>query len=78
MKAGFHAPLPQTHVPPEIIQAEPWMPDPMDVVSFLAKRKGELKREYLVDFGDCNIAVVCGKDRKTGERTSVTNDVTRW
>ena len=62
--------------PPTVIAAEPWMRDPIDAVSFLATREGELKTEYLVDFGHCIIFVRCGKDRKTGERTFMTNDVT--
>jgi hypothetical protein len=64
------------YVPPEVIQAEPWMRGPIDAVSFLTSQKGELKKEYLIDFGDCIIFVACGKDRKTGERTFMTNDVT--
>jgi predicted GIY-YIG superfamily endonuclease len=66
------------YTPPTIIQAEPWMRDAIDAVSFLARQEGELKKEYLVDFGDTMISVACGKDRKTGERTFMTNDVTPW
>jgi hypothetical protein len=66
------------YVPPEVIQAAPGMRDPIDAVHHAAKRDGEMKTEYLVDFGDCIVFVHCGKNRKTGERVFMTNDVTHW
>ncbi len=66
------------YVRPEIIQAEPWMRDPIDAVSFLAKREGGLKKEYVIAFRDCVISVACRKDRRTGETFYMTNDVTGW
>jgi hypothetical protein len=53
------------------------MCDPIDAV-MLAAGQEELKREYLVDFGHCIIFVACFRDKKTGGRTFMTNDVTRW
>jgi hypothetical protein len=67
-----------TYVGPEVIQAEPWMRDPMDVIRFVCGKEDEAKEEYLINFGDCILFVACRRERETGERFFFMNDVSRW